>query len=445
MTSMLKTANRAIRARLPTAPAARAATWVLRLPRGWPESAREVAWWWHDGHGGVQQGRATLDAVPPYDRQAQVFVWTPAAETLLTRATLPTRARAKILKALPFALEEQLLSEPENQHFAIRALPDGGFAVAVTERARAQAWLGALRAAGFAPAALCPVTLAIPLAEDGWALAWDEEEVWLRTGEFSGFACLAHLPAVPLRSAAQAGEGVPLAFLQTALREARAKGAAPGALTLHRPPPAVDTQELSAKLGLPVRTSEEDFWVRRPSPPPFNLMQGDFAGPTGAWRETARMFKPAALLIGLWLLLGFVSDLVEWRLLAREHTAQQQEMTDLFRRAFPEAKVVVDPALQMERNLAALQGKGGGGRANDLLPLLARAVPALTGGANVQLRSTQYADASLTLELTAPDYQALETLKSALSARGLKVETLGANSRPNGVDGKLRVRAQGAS
>src|SRR4051812_12757657 len=115
---------------------------TLYLPRGWPESEAAVRWWWHDNEDVLHSGQTSgLEELPASMRTGKLHVWTPGTDTLLTTAVLPTSARSKILQALPFALEEQLLGEPESTHYAYRPLGDNHLAVAVTARERLKTWL----------------------------------------------------------------------------------------------------------------------------------------------------------------------------------------------------------------------------------------------------------------------------------------------------------------
>ena len=63
------------------------------------------------------------------------------------------------------------------------------------------------------------------------------------------------------------------------------------------------------------------------------------------------------------------SRALDWWRLERERRTLEAERESIFRAAFPEAKTVVDPALQMRRNLADLQRARGRASANDFLAL----------------------------------------------------------------------------
>ncbi len=399
----------------------------LRLPPGWPETAGTLHWQWYLGGAVLDRGEVTrLSELPAFTEGAAVRLWTPAAETLLTQATLPTRSRARILQALPFALEDQLLGEPQSLHFVYVPQADGRLAVAVTARVRLEAWIGALRAAGLVPDACCPDSLQLPLFDRAWTLRREPGLLTIRAGQYSGFAL------------AQTDNAPPF-LLGRALDEARRDGRAPEQFVFERAPEEVDLQAWSATLGLPVGVAPAAD-PARPALPPLNLLQNEYASNDPA-RRLWLTLRPAAFLFAAALLLQTGLDIHDsWRL-ARQDRAQRQEMLDLFRRSFPDAKSIVDPALQMERSLAALAGSSAN-QPHSLLPLLERTGRVLSPGGSVRLRALHYADSQLTLELTAPDFQSIETLRGAFAAQAIETETLSADNRNNAIEARLRLRVQ---
>lgn len=403
----------------------------LLLPRGWPENAGMIRWRLHKGPGVAPHGEVTeLNQIPGVGAMTRVQVWTPPSDSLLTRVTLPTRSRAKIQQALPFALEDQIIGEPEQLHFAYRILEGNNLAVAVTARSRMQAWQTQLTAAGLRPTGFCPAILALPLDAGSWTVAFQGADIWVRTGMASGFACTA-------------GGNTPPAMLELALREAQEKQMAPVGLTLIRPSAGFDQAAWSAQLKLPLNIQKQDFWASYREPAPaINLLQGGFA-PSRQMQEMLPGLRPAAIMLGIWLVgsLGFNSW--EWWQLNREHQNLKQEMNTVFRQAFPDAQVVVDPALQMQRLLDELRGKSGKSAPADALPLLGKLAPVMQAHPQIKLRSLQYGESRLTVDMTLPDFQALETVKTALGARGLQVEVAGANSTAAGIEGRLRLSQSG--
>lgn len=408
--------------------AAEHATLSLCLPAGWPEGAGTVSWWWRGADGVTRHGQlAQLNELPANMRGGRISVWTPAAETMLTQVSLPTRSRAKIAQALPYALEDQLLGEPESLHFAYRPLADGVLAVAVTARERLQSWLNALQAADITPTFLSPAMLALPWDGHSWSLALDENEAIVRTGPWSGFTCI--MP--PDRS-------VPDELI-LALREARSKEQTPNSLSFLNPPAGIDVARWSALLQIPVQGREEEFWVQTRVAPALSLLQSEFS-PIDQLRQATRLLLPAGVIMLVWLVLGLIFNLGQWWRLTHVERTQRQQMFALFRQTFPDARAVVDPPLQMARNLAALQSGGGRPGPGDMLALLAQTAPVLQSNPAVHVHNVQYADSSVTFELSVPDYQAMEALSKALAAQGLRAEVANANSHDGTVDGRIRVR-----
>jgi len=155
-------------------------------------------WRLREGPGAAPHGEvADLNQIPGVGVTTRVQVWTPPSDSLLTQVTLPTRSRAKIQQALPFALEEQIIGEPEQVHFSYRIQEDSSLAVAVTSRERMQSWLSQLTAAGLRPTGLCPAILALPLEAGSWSIAFHENDIWVRTGLSSGFTCASNATAPP--------------------------------------------------------------------------------------------------------------------------------------------------------------------------------------------------------------------------------------------------------
>ena len=405
-------------------------TLELLLPRGWPESHGIIHWRLRGGAGVAPHGQVTeLNQIPGVGAMTRVHAWTPPSESLLTRVTLPTRSRAKIQQALPYALEDQLIGEPDQLHFAYRVLDDASLAVAITARARVQAWISSLTDAGLRPVSLCPAELALPLIDGSWSASFHEDEVWVRTGQASGFVCAASVRTPP-------------SMLETAVREAREKQMEPQGLTVMQPPSGFDSNAWATQLKLAVQTQKQGFWTNHhESTPALNLLQGAYA-PSGQIQAMAPALRPAAIMLAVWLVGSLGFNLWEWWQLKNTHENLRQEMLSLFKRTFPDA-VVQDPVLQMQRLIGDMQDKGGKSSGADMLPLLGNIAPVIQASPQLKLRGMQYGETRLTLDITLPDFQTMETVKNAFTARGMQVEVIGANSTPAGIEGRLRLGQTG--
>ena len=223
----------------------------LVLPRGWPDSGSPVFWRWRRRGDKPQSGQAAdLRQVPEPARGARAYVWTPAGDTVLTTATLPTRSARKIAQALPFALEDRLLGDPETLHFAYRPESDGSLSVAVTAHQRLRHWTDALAQAGIKPETLCPATLLVPWALDCWSLAFGVDEVLVRTGSASGFVA-------PL------SQVTPPPLLTATLQEAARAQKTPEYLVVFNAPANFPADAWSAQLQVPLRVEKASVWEKQ--------------------------------------------------------------------------------------------------------------------------------------------------------------------------------------
>ena len=402
----------------------------ILLPFGWPENGAPVSWCLRvDGtiqqHGEIDDPAKLADTAG----SARLVAWSPASETVLTRARIPTRNKNKILQALPYALEEQILGDLEHQQFIFETLEDGELAVAVTNKQRIRAWLDILSRSIPAPRLMCPAHLGLPLYDDNWSLLFSGNEIWVRTGRYSGFA----FPLV---------QDLPPLILTAALKEARDKENAPAVLRVFNPPDEFDRGRWAQALGVDILVENKTIWESlHPDHCPFNMLQGEFTPRKQANTTFARL-RPAALVLGIWLLGNIVAGVWEWSTLRAAEKAARQESIKIFKSSFPDAKAIVDPALQMKRKLDELKGLSGQFGDDDFLPLLAKASPALKGTGKARLSSLRYSDGRLTLNITVPDFQSLETLKNRLNSAGLAVEVLTANSGTTGVSSRLRLQSK---
>jgi general secretion pathway protein L len=399
----------------------------LWLPTGWPEVAGPILWR-RSGGAEVRRGRcADILECTELARGARVHVWTPTGETLLTQATLPTRSRQKIMQALPYALEDQLLDDPGDLHFAYVEDAGGRLAVAATARQRLENWNKVLTQAGIAPASMAPACLSVPWSVQAWALAIADHEAWLRTGAASGTAC------------PRPGQDPP-AILRLALAEARAAGTAPETLLVFGAPAELDANAWGTALGLTVHASPQAVGAwEYAALPNLNLLQGAFArhGPAG---DALRPLRPALIMLALWLVGVLALGVYDWWTVRAEYNSYRNQMTDILLKSFPETKVVLDPAQQMSRGLEQLQKRGGGAADTDLVPLLARTAPMLRKQSQLRVAAVRYADRSLTLDLLAPSAQVFETLKQELRGAHIEAELLSTAERGKQVEGRMRIQ-----
>jgi type II secretion system protein L len=137
------------------------ATLAIRLPERAEDAAESVL-----VVDGTPQAAVETGPLEDLARRAdgsRLCVLVPGADVLLTRANVPMRGTARILQAVPFALEEQIAADVGELHFAVgKREADGRVPVAAVSRDRIDDWLARLAAVGLHPQTLLSDTAGCP-------------------------------------------------------------------------------------------------------------------------------------------------------------------------------------------------------------------------------------------------------------------------------------------
>lgn len=374
-------------------------TLTLLIPSDWPQQRRDCPWLLCAADGRVLSRGCSEPAHWPGVGSGDGDGESPRCDLLLAGrqvaghlAQLPKNRLTQEIAAA--ALEEQLLDAPEQLLFAIGpATADGRHSIGVIGRQRLESLLGVLRELGFAARSAWPLGLALAPGE-GWLLG-DELSLALPGHGFG---------ALPLSSAADTWLGA----LPAAAR--------PLALTLAEAPPAHlrPLLERAASAGqLACRPMDRT----PPVPPGPGFLVGPLAPP--ARRLTLlRPFLPT-LRLGAGLLLGgLLLAATQWAWHAWQVRAYRQEIAATFRQLQPQA-ALVDPLLQLQRQVDALRRRSGRLADNDFLRL-AEVLTVLPAD-GISITEMQFADGRL--ELTAQlAGDALERLRAAADQRGLALQ-----------------------
>jgi general secretion pathway protein L len=367
----------------------------------------------------------SVPGAPPRQRVEQarrIVVLVPSEDVLLTGATLSARNQTQLLRALPFAVEDQLLAPVEDLHVVPVPAPglDGDRrAVLVVAPTRLREWLDRLGADGIRPDVLIPETLALAPA----TVLIEADRALVRVAPDAAFAC----PAGDL-SEWLAQTGVP-----------------PAELAIHdlRPAPnesAAGSREAGVRDGLGLLAAS--------LPAAGNLLEGAFA-PAHRRAAGGRLWRLAAALAVLVVLLGLAERGFGVLQLSRESAALQAAIDQRLREAVPEldgaALAGADPGQLLQRRLESLRG----GSDEGLLGLLGRIAPVLASGTRIQTRGIEYRNGALELGLRAPDVQTLDALRERLAMLpGLRAEITGTSpadaAQGGGVDARIRVSGAGA-
>lgn len=396
------------------------------------QTADNVYWCVCLAEGGVAAHQGTLsDAVAALSGR-RVTVLVPGTGVLLAQTMVPVRQRQRLLQALPYVLEEQLAGDVESMHFAAGPRgKDGMVAVAAVNKDLMEQWLQALQGAGVQVHAMIPETLVLPYSPGEWSIVCSGATTWLRQGRMQ-----AHV--------LETGQTAEL--LELALHNA---GEAPSRIRIYRDVSV--KEELLTHIGhvceqAGVGCEQEEYTDLlhlfangfRTQQPELDLLQGRYS----RHEHVGKLWRPWRAAAVLALLVAVIQGLhagAHYRQLQREDAQLAQQIEQLYRQTFPDARKVVNPRVQMEQRLRALKQ---GARGQELIRLLSAAGAALRQQAGVEFRALHYHSGELEFVLYTPDLQALDKLKQDLLATGaLAVEITSANSTGNRVEGRMQIRS----
>ena len=352
----------------------------------------------------------------------------PASRVLLSSLTLSKRAMRQLSgasnPALGNALEDKLMLDPAQVHVALgKSLAGDVHPVAVIELAWLEQALTLCRQSGIEPFGAIPETLLWQgdSVSGTWAARWRGHDGFVRSGPSAGFALDDGAREIP-----------PLA-LQLAVAEARRQDASPTAIVVETAQEngiEVDAAAWSRSLNCPVllQTLQAD-----PQPPVLNLLQGAFAsrrrGGQGIFglaglaalagnSAQAGKYRLAGGLLAATLAVHVLGTLADWARLSHENRQLRSEMRQVFQEVFPQTQAIVDPTLQMQRQLADLRRARGFAEPGDYLHAVS-AVAGQVGGVSAM----RYENGKLTL--LQPRATDLDGLRSALAGLGYQMNAAG--------------------
>jgi len=403
----------------------RASVLQLHLPEHWPAAdGAELRW-----RRGRETGAARADELP---RAEEVALVLPVARVAFARAALPPGPAAKLARLAPFAIEDALVCAPEDVVATVLdEARDGERLVAAVDRAWLAAALAELAAHGIRPAKAIVESALVAGAAGAWTVVW--------TGA-GGFVALGGIEAVALDASV---DGRPPLALKLAADERRRRGDAPVAvrLLLAGGADAPDTGRWSEALHVPVAVAGK--WLPQDADATAATCPNLLPGMNGGrWRgrDLAASFRPAAILASAILAVHVALAFADWSRLAVAARAARSDMETAFRGAFPEAKAVVDPALQMRRNVADLRRAAGEPDASDFVPLAAKLAPALAA-AGLRPQALRFERGELALDLAVAPGDTREQLARRLQVPGLRVQVEGIATGAGGPVATVRIGA----
>jgi general secretion pathway protein L len=363
-----------------------------------------------DAAGGRVQ-RVSLDGLEGTTQVRLVF--DPRDVTLLA-PQVPALSGSRLLQALPSVVEDSLLQDVSACAVVAGPALDGGRRlVAVVDRAWLEFTVGAFERRGVRVRAAWPAQLALPFTEGGWSIGCMHGALALRTGESEGLGWIAGEDP-DFRTEAI------VALLETAIAAHGRPQALAGFVD--------DTgwqgplERAAERLQLPIEVGA----LQVPQAARVDLLGGRAA----AGRRMMAAFDPRAwrlpaALAAACVIVSLIGLNLHWVQLSREKDGIRRSLEATFRGAFPSAQVVVDPLLQMNRQVSVLRARSGQTGPEDFVPLMARLAQALGPGGADALAAVEFREGRLKVRFQPQRVDgraAREQLREACARAGLRLQ-----------------------
>jgi general secretion pathway protein L len=392
-------------------------------------TANQVTWFIRGGGDStVYDGSLTEASQQVRGRRTLVLI--PASEILITSVAIPTRNRQRLLQAIPFSLENELTEDIDELHFAAGNIDSDNITpVAVIARQKLDEWLERLESAGIEPLGLFVDLLCLPMEDETWSLYQDDHILQMRTQTNQGYSVDAVNGNDFLQLALkQAGESAPNRLIYYKLKESQER------LDLESIAPdcEVVTKEIDNLSRLTALLGGNLDEIQQ-----INLLQGEYQRVDKMALQWKR-WLPAAVLGSIFIALSMVFSIQEYFHYERQSSELNAQIRQTFQQAFPNIKRIVDPRVQMEQQLKAMQQGRSGGFAQ-FASLFVPAASVIKNSPNTTLQNISFRDGQLNLQLIIQELQALETLKKTIESKRLKVEIRSANASGNQVTSHLKI------
>jgi general secretion pathway protein L len=413
---------------------------LLRLP---PAGQEETEWLTLDESGAPTptRQRGSLSLAAAVWRIGRVVVLAPATQILLAEPELPPGSGAKLARAVPFAMEEQLTEDVDLLSFAIgRRRGNGGTPVAVVSRSVLQTWLSELSAAGIEAEAIYADISLMPENPSQTVLWLEKERLAVRRPGALPFA----VELSPVKEALVVAGVIADRLESTA--EPKPKESA--ILYVTREDWAriqdefEDLLEEFETLKVQLLTDGPLPWLARgiAAPEAVNLLQGEFSRSTD-YGERWRQWRVAAALAVALLVVHVAAQALQIRNAKHASAALDGEISQVFSSAMP-GDALTDPRRQMQTKLERIRKSGAGPQY--FLRTLQTLSGALAVTPKTAISALSYREDSLDMTVSAPSLAALSQLTQFVGKEGLTAEIQSSNPVAAGVEAHLHVRAPSA-
>ena len=419
-------------------------TLLLRLPS---EGEEETEWLVLDegADPSTVRQRGSLTLAAAVARSAKVVVLAPSSQILLAEPELPPGSGAKLARAVPFALEEQLTEDVDQLSFAVgRRRPTGGTPVAVVSLAVIRGWLAQLAQAGLEPQAMYPDISLMP-ENPGQTVLWLEgARLAVKRPGALPFA----VELSPVKEALVVAGVIADPLVDTSAETHTAEAVL---LYVSREDWARTKDEFEAvvqnfaSIKVQLLADGPLPWLSHSlnDPDAVNLLQGEFAR-SKDYGESWRKWRVAAALAAALLVVHVGAQALQLHHAKRDAVELDSQMAQVLAMAMPSDPDPGGPDARrrMQSRLDRIRKTGAG--PEYFLRSLQALGGAVAASPQAKIDALSYRERSMDLKVTAPNLAAINQLSQFVTKQGFRADIQSSTPAANGVEAHLQVRAAGS-
>lgn len=337
-------------------------------------------------------------------RGANVIVMVPSEEVFLAKVTLPGKNRKKLLRALPYAIEDQIVDDIDTLHFALsQTATNGRYVVAAVEKRMMEYWDSALKAAGIYAETMIPDVLALRESPDSWEVLLEPQRALVRSPHGTFSSDIENLPFMLTNLTKTAGD--------EAVEEVRVYDCSKAnhATTLRTLCTEIEFNVLECADG-PFGVLAQQYDPRNS----LNLFQGDYKRQQGMGRHI-KPWIPAAALFAVWIGWQLVVNITALIDLNSKSDMLTQQMGQIYKTAFGAAKLPKAYQLRssMEAKLNQMLERQGQAKGS-LQEMLVKTSPILKNISGAKIEGMRFVNGKLDIDLVVKQSSDVDPLKEKI-------------------------------
>lgn len=402
-------------------------TLYLFLPKRSNESADlqsvSVSWVYKNVNNDLKLSQGSLGDVAAAALNQHITIVLPGEDVLFLTAEVPGKNIQRIQQAVPYVLEDSVIDDVDELHFAISKTNSDPFDiqynVSVINKEYFESIIAQLEDAGIHADAMIADYL---LLDTNNTLFFDGSRVLFNSAS--------------LKFSSAIDSTINLAD-QDVLKLISCDKETDGNNHL---------DELIKNVDLPRQHCDADPLLclvkNRTNYNAINLLQASYKKKKN-WSKTGKTWLPIAAMLLVWLSVQGGLFIFNYISLSKQNKLLSTEITKIYKKTFPESRRIIDAKAQMQQKLASLKKrKGQSGRS--FTEMLSGSAGIFSKTKGLVIKSLRYYDGRINIEMQIASLQALDKLKEQLNKeKGYQVEIQNASSGKEMVTARIQIVGAG--